>query len=165
MNNISIWLSLISLFISIIVAILNIFNHFRNIFFMPIKNQRMQYCLAIISTFQNIERYILDIKADENHIAFETLVSSKSKYIRNLFRLLYISLKKMGKSYDNNKFMAENKDFFEAMMEYEKLSSEIIENNNDSFVINDSKKCLALNKLLSSQFYVEKFMNKNKIRG
>ena len=57
MNNISIWLSLISLFISIIVAILNIFNHFRNIFFMPIKNQRMRYCLAIISTFQNIEKY------------------------------------------------------------------------------------------------------------
>ena len=60
--------------------------------------------------------------------------------------------------------MIENKDLFEPMMEYEKLSSEIIEKNNNSFVINDSKKCQALNKLLSSQFYVEKFMNKNKIR-
>lgn len=122
----------------------------------------MQYCLAIISTFQNIERYILDIKADENHIAFETLVSSKSKYIRNLFRLLCISINR--KKYLNNKFMAENKDFFEAMMEYEKLSSEIIEKNKDLFVINNSKKCQALNKLLSSQFYIEKFMSKNKIR-
>ena len=39
-----------------------------------------------------------------------------------------------------------------------------IKKNNDSSVINNSKKCQALNKLLSSQFYIEKFMSKNKIR-
>ena len=123
MNNISVWLSLISLCISIVVAIFNIINHFRNIFFMPVKNQRMQYCLSIISTFQNIEKYILDIQPDEDHLAFETLISSKSKYIRNLFGLLCNSFNG-DKSFDNNNFM---KDLFESMMEYEKLSSEIIE--------------------------------------
>ena len=160
MNNISVWLSLISLCISIIVAIFNIVNHFRNIFFIPVKNQRMQYCLSIISTFQNIEKYILDIQPDEDHLAFETLISSKSKYIRSLFGLLCNSFNG-NKSFDNNKFM---KDLFESMMEYEKLSSEIIEKNNNSFVINNNKKCQALNKLLSSQFCIEEFMNKNKIR-
>lgn len=123
MNNISVWLSLISLCISIVVAIFNLVNHFRNIFFMPVKNQRMQYCLSIISTFQNIEKYILDIQPDEDHLAFETLISSKSKYIRNLFGLLCNSFNG-DKSFDNNNFM---KDLFESMMEYEKLSSEIIE--------------------------------------
>ena len=90
---------------------------------MPVKNQRMQYCLSIISTFQNIEKYILDIQPDEDHLAFETLISSKSKYIRNLFGLLCNSFNG-DKSFDNNNFM---KDLFESMMEYEKLSSEIIE--------------------------------------
>lgn len=161
MNNISIWLSLISLCISIIVAIFNIVNLFRKIFFIPLKNQRMQYCLSIISTFQNIEKHILDIQPDENRLAFETLISSKSKYIRNIFELLC-------NSFNGNKFLNNNKfvkDLFESMMEYEKLSSEIIEKNNDSFVINNSKKCQALNKLLFSQFCIEEFMNKNKIRG
>ena len=158
MDNISIWLASISF----IVAIFNIVNQFRNIFLIPVRNQRMRYCLSIISTFQNIEKCILDVQSDEDYLAFEILISSKSKYIRNLFGLLCSSIN--GKKYFNKKFMEENKDLFEPMMEYEKLSSEIIEKNNNSFVINNNKKCQALNKLLSSQFYIEEFMNKNKIR-
>ena len=79
MNTISVCLSLISLCISIVVAIFNIVNQFRNIFLIPVRNQRMRYCLSIISTFQNIEKCILDVQSDEDYLAFEILISSKSK--------------------------------------------------------------------------------------
>lgn len=68
--------------------IFNIVNQFRNIFLIPVRNQRMRYCLSIISTFQNIEKCILYVQSDEDYLAFEILISSKSKYIKKFIWII-----------------------------------------------------------------------------